>query len=174
MSKVKNYKIEFLRDVGVERAPKDPKKGGFEVETIKKGTVMDVSLASYNFWNAKGVVKLLQSDPTPFRPFGFNPDQVDPPAWTKKALREELLKASKAIEDGDGLTLAAVLTSIEWKQVEELIEDLDDDSEMLITAAAQDYATVGQTSVSAVELKEALDRAADICLPKSKRTLTKT
>lgn len=173
MSQTK-IRIEFVKPAQVERAPKDPKKGGFEIEKIPVGTIKEVSPASVNFWNARGCIRVLGPvQAVPVRAFGGAPvsegnQSEGPEQYTKKQVKAILEAAIKAHNDNLPDVFLNTLAGLDLARAEDALTDLPSDSAVLFIAAVQD-AKVGMLHGNPSEIFEAVLDAHDVTLAPSQR-----
>ena len=59
MSSRVKYEIEFIENAIEEKAPEDPRQGGFRKVIIAKGTKRKATKASVDFWTSRNKIKVL-------------------------------------------------------------------------------------------------------------------
>jgi hypothetical protein len=174
------YRVRFTRQGVVERTPKDPLKGGFERETYPVGHELEVNDASLNFWLARGCVENLGMIDEPFTPraggftpgpFGVSSNQAaERKPITKVALRGVFEATATALENDLVDVAAKGLQRVEVEDFEDILDELNSDSRMLIeTAVADAKSPEGKLLGNMKELREALLDGADILQPPSRR-----
>jgi hypothetical protein len=75
------FLVRFIKEARVERAPRDPKKGGYEFDVIQKGTELEITAASVNFWQARNCIEVLsrvtETAPILANPFAIPAEAVE-------------------------------------------------------------------------------------------------
>lgn len=154
----KLFRVKFIAEGRVERAPSDPKRGGYEVDVIPVGTVKEMKAASVNFWNSRGKIQVLgpvESEATPveFNPFAVPPVEtaVEKPKVSKVQVRNTLTTLFGLLSDKDadlkshidGAAVALVLETVEpfLDAIEDYLNDTSADSLEVLRAACEDART---------------------------------
>lgn len=168
------FRVRFDEDVREERAHVDPKKPGFRIVTIPKGTERTMNRASLEHHRARGrkIVVLAETpDLTPFEQSagGFAPstDSAVQPL-TKTRVREAVDAATAAVQARDNKALIAALKSFLTSELGDVLPDLDSDTRMLLDAALEDLQD-DRFDVHPDEFAEALMVVRNMTLPPSKR-----
>lgn len=177
------YRFKFLDDAQEERAPSNPAKGGFEVHKIAAGSERVGTMASLNFWGAKGIrVEILEKwkeeNSPPAAPrlavaaFGIPLPGGDDPVFkpmTKRALNAALEEIESALTAGNSALAISHLNTLKQAEIDEPLADLDDDNRTVLYAAIQDVQERGELAVNQGELLEAVGEAKIALLPPTRR-----
>lgn len=149
------YRIKFTRTAQIERAPKDKRRGGFDIELIPAGTVMTVNAASLNFWRSRGCIQELgRVEPAVVNP--FEALATNTPLLTKAALRRLLELVVEGIADEDVSKILAALKNIPVDAIDHLIEECGEDARRVLVAAVSE---TSRLSVDVRDLADALEEA---------------
>lgn len=176
-----DYRVRFVRDVQVEKAPA-PGKSGFVIETIEAGTEKTISDHSLKFWQdreqGKKIIEILGKVREGERAAPSAPkEQVIPPvpnpvttSPTKTDVRK-VAESALAFLLGDlretGSPLAEAIGLLLTPEVAELLE-VQKDTRDVLEAALEDLQR-DSTLAQASETRDALDEIRNLTLPPSKR-----
>lgn len=166
----KMFRVEFIAEGRVERAPTDPKRGGYEVDVIPVGTVKEMKASSVNFWNSRGKIKVLgsvESEPAFANPFSVSdadPVETEKPKVSKVLVRNTLTTLFGLLSDKDanlksnidGAAVAIVLENVEQflDAIEDYLNESAADSFEILRIACEDAKTSSVSSYG--ELHHAL------------------
>lgn len=165
----KSFRIKFLRPAQIEKAPADPRKGGFDVELIPVGTVMNVNEASYRYWKSRVSIELLDKPEGRRYPveqetepvvFGVTEERALP---SKTSIRRAAQTARKAL-NGNDLPLARESIAYIARDVTLEVVPIKDDDWEVLTAARESV-----LSVHFDELIEVLRDLEDLLAPPSQK-----
>ena len=181
------YRIQFIRDEVIRNAPKQPGKGGFEIEHILSGSERIVNEPSLAYWNARGAIKVLgrvAPETAEVPPLSF--PKVQPVVedtrdarLTKTAARASLTAlvrvfadetgAVRPTIDGSELVKAAAVVAAQIENIKELAGDeVVDDTWTVLEAGLEDIPAKGMP-VSVAEFRDVIFEVINILLPASRR-----
>lgn len=150
------YRVRFTREAQVEHAHVDKRRGGFWLEVIPKGTILEVNEASFRFWRARGAVEIVEklSDVNPFQlpPMSAPVPPAELPRITKAEIRRQVTAAVAAT----GEELRACLEFLMLDEVLELLPDINADNVVVLRAALDDLRAGAGPHVHPDEFAEAL------------------
>jgi hypothetical protein len=165
--------VKFIKEGRVERAPRNPLLGGYEIDVYPVGHIMEMNRKSFEFWESKGCVEQVRrvKEVRRVEPVRSIPEvRSAPEAEVRRrgrppSLRTRFLRISEAIEVGNDV--ASDLSELVpfFDPDDAVFADVSDDSKLLMLAAIEDSKN-GSMNVNSNELKEAAVEIADVLTKK--------